>query len=77
MSVTINLQLVYLVNGLEVLSDGKDGLNVVVTQFLNQMSDGRIILWKHRKMTVTPWTLLDSKNPRTLDRANIRKVWSS
>lgn len=35
---------VYLVNRLEFLSDGKDGLDVVVTQFLNQMGDGGVVL---------------------------------
>lgn len=37
---------VYLVNRLEFLSDGKDGLDVVVTQFLNQMGDGGVVLPK-------------------------------
>lgn len=34
----------HLVNRLEFLSYGKDGLDVVVTQFLNQMSDGGVVL---------------------------------
>lgn len=37
---------VYLVNRLELLGDGKDGLDVVITQFLNQMGDGRVVLSK-------------------------------
>lgn len=37
---------VYLVNRLEFLSDRKDGLDVVVTQFLNQMGDGGVVLSK-------------------------------
>jgi len=36
----------YLVNGLEFLRDGKDGLDVVVAQFLDQMGDGGIVLSK-------------------------------
>lgn len=39
-------QEVHLVNRLELLRHGKDGLNVVVAQFLHQVSDGRIILGK-------------------------------
>lgn len=38
---------VHLVNRLEFLSDGKDGLDVVVTQFLNQMGDGGVVLSKN------------------------------
>ena len=35
---------VHLVNRLEFLSNGKDGLDVVVAQFLNQMGDGGVVL---------------------------------
>lgn len=35
---------IHLVNRLELLSDSKDGLDVVVTQFLNQMGDGGVVL---------------------------------
>lgn len=38
---------VHLVNRLKFLSDGKDGLDVVVTQFLNQMGDGGVVLSKN------------------------------
>lgn len=37
-------QKVYLVNRLKLFSDGKDGLDVVITQFLNQMGDGGVVL---------------------------------
>lgn len=37
---------IHLVNRLELLSDGKDGLDVVVAQFLNQMGNGGVVLQK-------------------------------
>ena len=45
-----------LVNGLELLCDCKDCLNVVVAQLLHQVSNGRIVLKKkrwRRKVTFT------------------------
>lgn len=45
---------IHLVNRLELLSDGKDGLDVVVTQFLNQMGDGGVVLRKHFKIKTRP-----------------------
>lgn len=40
----IKKQRTHLVNRLELFCDRKDGLNVVVTQLLNQVSDGGIVL---------------------------------
>lgn len=42
----------HLVNRLELLRDGKDGLDVVVAQLLDQVSDGRIVL-RSRDVGVT------------------------
>lgn len=39
---------IHLVNRLELLGDGEDGLDVVVAQFLNQMGDGGVVLPKQR-----------------------------
>lgn len=55
---------IHLVNRLELLSDGKDGLDVVVTQFLNQMGDGGVVLRKHFKIKTRPKGVKE-KNDRT------------
>lgn len=44
MSSSAQTHKVHLVDRLEFLRDSKDSLNVVVTQFLNQMGDGGVVL---------------------------------
>lgn len=54
---TESKQEVHLVNRLELLRNSKDGLNVVVAQFLHQVSDGGVILQKTKVKITTNKTL--------------------
>lgn len=53
----------HLVNRLELLRDGKDGLDVVVAQLLDQVSDGRIVL-RSRDVRVTTKATNGKLDPR-------------